>query len=288
MRRYAFIMMAALSGAAAAQSVLDCVDPDVLRTLLSQSQMDRTAVITAEVPAEVAALKLPGEFTWIGSAERITGRVDATTNAIQVTAAWRTSLAVDAAREAAAAALRASGWEVGEQPGMGMGVFVTAAIPVGQPACRDGQPVNFTVSALDGVSYVLFTIQRGNANLMCSTFPRSSITAGMGRYLPRLELPFDPASGAMARMNSSGGSSSSNSFAARAELTTQDSAANVARHFAAQMQQQGWVSDATWSGDTTAGSYWSRQYADATFHSTLSVTAVGNGQIITLLRVTKM
>src|SRR5690606_22393000 len=115
-----------------------------------QGQGQGPPVITGEVPQELVALKMPGAFTWIGSAERIVGRVNATTSLSQVSAAWRSSLEPEAARAAAAAALTASGWEV--QPPQGMRVFTSASMPVTQAACRDGRPVNLRANAMDGVT----------------------------------------------------------------------------------------------------------------------------------------
>lgn len=291
MRRVAFFTMAALSGAAAlGQSLLDCVEPDVLRALLPQSQGERPPVITAEVPQEISALKMPGAFTWIGSAERITGRVDATTSASRVTAAWRSGLAPEAARAAAATAMTASGWEV--RPPLGMSVFSSAAMPVTQTACRDGKPVNVNASAVDGVTYVLVTIQRGNTgDSTCSrpAPPAFSTGTGLEPHLPRLEMPVDPATGAAARMQSGGGGSNGGVLRARAEFTARDSAGNIARHFARQMAEQGWTSDANWSGVSTAGSSWSkRPDAGALVQGTLLVTALDERQFVAVLRVSRL
>src|SRR5688572_3004173 len=116
MRRAAFLMIATLSGVAAfGQGLLDCIDPDLMRTLLFQGQGERPPVITGAVPAEIGAARMPGQFSWIGSAERSLGPVDATTNASSVTAAWRSSLGLDATRAATATALTGSGWEVRQQ-----------------------------------------------------------------------------------------------------------------------------------------------------------------------------
>lgn len=291
MRRVAYFVTAALTGAAAfGQGLLDCIEPDVLRALVLQSQGERPPVFSADVPPEIAALKVPGVFTWIGSAERITGRVDATTNASQVTAAWRSGLAPDAARAAAAAALAASGWEV--RAPMGMAVFSSAASQVPQAACRDGKPVNFAASALDGTTYLMFTLQRGtNSNSICSQPARPSVTTGTGldQHLPRLQLPVDPSTGTEARMQSGGSGSGGGGFNAHAEFVLRDSASNVARQFARQMAEQGWTSDATWSGASSAGSSWSkREGGAAVVQGTLSVIALDERQFVATLRVSSL
>jgi hypothetical protein len=292
MRRAAIFIIATLSGVTAfSQSLLDCIEPDVLRVLLLQGQGDRMPVISAAVPAEISTLRMPREFTWIGSAERALGRMDATTNLTQVTAAYRSSLAPDAARAATASALTASGWEVRPPLGLGSGVFSSADMVISQQACRDGKSVSFNANAMDGITYVLVTIQRGNsANTICtqpSAFAMISNNA-FAPYLPRLKLPSDPATGAAARSQGSGSSSSGGVLTARVEFSVKDSIGNVGRNFARQMTEQGWTSDANWAGASTAGSSWSRREAGALIQATLQVTAVDDRQFAATLRIQKL
>jgi hypothetical protein len=288
MRRVACFTMATLATVAAfGQGLLDCLEPDVLRALLLENQGQRAPVITGAVPPEISALRMPGTYTWIGSAERITGRVDAMTNASQVTSAWRSSLAPEVARARAAAALAASGWEV--LPPLGMSVF---SMPVAQTACRDGKPVDLNVSAMDGVTYVLLTLQRGNnTNPVCNQAARPPMTIGAGLepHLPRLAIPVDPSTGVAARMQRSDTGFSDGAVNAGAVFTVRDSADNIARHFAKQMAEQGWSSDANWSGASTAGSSWSkRPDSGSLVQSTLSVTALDDRQFVATLRVGKL
>jgi hypothetical protein len=294
MRTLAYIAMAALSGGAAlGQNLLDCIEPDVLRTLLMTGQGERPLVITAAVPPELAVLKMPGGFAWIGSAERITGRADANTNISQVTAAWRSSLVPDAARNAMTTALTASGWAMQPQRGTGFSVFSSSSTPtVWQAACRDGKPVSLSAVAMDGVTYVTISIQRGNNNdLTCNSQMRMPVTnaTGLEKYMPHLELPADPATGVAARMGGGGSGSSAGTLNARAEFVLKDSLANVARHFAKQMAAQGWNSDANWSGASTAGSSWSRRDDSGTLvQGMLKVTALEERQFLTELRVLRL
>jgi hypothetical protein len=295
MRRVVFFAMAALPGIAAyGQGLLDCLEPDVLRGLVLQGQGERQPVITGAVPSELSALKMPREITWIGSAERIVGRVDATTNLTQVTAAWRSSLAPAAARAAAATALTASGWEVRAQPGASMSVFVSESMQPSQPACRDGIPVNINANAMDGVTYVLATLQRGNNNNSICNQPVRPFTmsnTGLDKYMPRLTIPADPAPAGAGRPQSistsysGGGGGVAN---VSADFTSRDSVTNVARLFAKQMAEQGWISDANWSGAISAGSSWSKQDASDVIQSTLSVAAAEDQRFVATLRVLKL
>lgn len=290
MRRVAFVVMGMLSGAGAfAQGLLDCIDPDVLRALLLQGQGERPQTFTAMVPPEIASVTMPDGYTWIGSSERVVGLLDASTTTSQVTAAWRTSLAPDAARAATATALAASGWEVRPMPGFGTMVFRSAANQPAQPACRDGKTINMNATAMDGVTYVTLAVQRGsNSNSICSSPFRMASMPGteFERYMPRLEMPADPATGVPARMQAGNSSARAGSASSSAEFFLNDSPGNVARQFANQMAGQGWTSDASWSGAATAGSSWSRKGdSGADIHGTLTVTAVDERRFVAVFRV---
>jgi hypothetical protein len=291
MRRLAFFTVAALASATVfGQSLLDCIDPEVLRTLLLQGQGGQQLTITTTMPVELSALKVPREFTWIGSAERVTGRVDASTNASQVTTAWRTSLAPDVALLSVTSAMTASGWTVPKRPALGRNVFDASAQQLPAPACREDKLVNVAANTMDGVTYLMITFQRGNVpNQTCAQMARNNPTygadVGLDRYLPKLEMPLDPRTGQPVRRQDNGWGGGGDSFAAQAELPTADSVGNVARHFAKQMAEQGWSSDASWSGASTAGSSWSKHADASLIHGTLSVTSIDNGLLRVVLSV---
>lgn len=287
MRRIALFALVALASAAVCgESPLDCIDPDVARALLQQG----SPVITANMPAELEALKMPRDFTWIGSTERITGRLDASSNATQVTAAWRSGLAPTAARAAVISALAISGWEVREQPGMNINVFDSGMRQVSVPACREGKPVNVSANALDGVTYVLATLQRGdnNLNTICNQPVRPASITGYDQYLPHLQMPVDPATGRVVRPRDESWGYGGTAFNARTQFDSKDSAGNLARQLTQQMVGQGWSSDASWSGAATAGSSWSKRIDSGLLQGTLSVTNIEGQQFLALLRVTRL
>lgn len=291
MRRMACLTLMALCGAAASgQGLLDCIEPDVLHGLVLQGPGERSMVISAAVPAELSSLKMPAGFTWIGSAERPGGRIDALTIASQVSAAWRSNLAPEAAREATVSAMTASGWQV-QSPFGAMNRVFTSSTPFAQIACRDGRQVSINASAMDGVTYVMLNIQPGGTMAACNQSPRPEFVSGTGleAILPTLDLPLDPRTGVAAPYSGGGVSSGGGAMSAQTEFTISDSATNVARHFATQMARQGWTSDATWSGATTAGSSWSRRGNDESLvQATLTVTATGGQRISAMLRLGKL
>jgi hypothetical protein len=291
-RRIASFTMAAICSASAfGQALLDCIEPDVLHTLVLQGQGARPPAFAATVPQELSALRMPGAFTWIGSAERASGVLGAAASASQVTAAWRSNLAPDAARDATAGALAASGWEVRPSPFTGVSVFASRVLPASQLACRAGMPVNFTTSAMDGVTYVMATIQRGNNNAICTQAVRPSPIAasGMASHVPRLDLPINPETGMAAQPAGESTSQGTGFLNARSEFDSRESAGNIARHFARQMAEQGWSSDANWSGASTAGSSWSRRPdADSLLHASLSVTSLDGRRVAASMRISKL
>lgn len=293
MRRLVMFSFATLLAMSAfAGEFLDCLPPEV-RVMLLQSHGQRPPVLTSLVPGELSSLKMPREFTWIGTAEQPQGNVTATTNLSQVTAAWRSTLPPEAARASVAAALTAAGWEV-RPIDTGLSVFAVASGPQQQTVCREGRPANVGVSSMDGVTYALIAMQRGNGNSNSACSPQGYAnplaSSGMDRIVPRLELPTDPSTGAIARQRSGGnGSYSSGTLVSQVRFSVKDSIGNVAGHFAKQMTAQGWSSDATWNGKTTAGSAWlKRPDARNVFQGTLSLAALDDGQYMATLRVMKL
>lgn len=292
MRRIACFMMAALSGAlVSGQGLLDCIEPDVLHTLLQAGPDGQAPRFTATVPEEVSRLRVPAGFAWIGSAERavMAGSMDAPMRVMQVTAAWRTNLGPDAAHAATAEVLASSGWEVRPLAGFGRAVFSPPVSQLVQAACRDGKLVNFNTGVLDDTTYVLLNLQRGNVGAtVCTQRAPPTATAGsvIEPFLPRLDMPLDPGTGTAARLSTTGSSFGADKISARAEIIVKESATGVARHFARQMAEQGWTSEAQWAGASSSGSTWSKRPREGMrLHASLSVMAVDEQNIVAVFRV---
>ncbi len=296
MRRTASLtVMILASMAVSAQGLLDCIDPDVRNALLMANMGGRQVpVITLTVPAELATVKMSGEFTWVGSTERVIGRLDASTDLVQVNAAWRSSLPREAAWTAASAALANSGWQVMPRANVGPTVFDLGGNPLFLTACRDGQSISLRFNEMDDVTYALFIQQRGtNNNTSCNRTLSPSLMLGSGtgldQYIPRFEMPVNPATGVRVPVAETTGGARGTTFNAQAVFVAKDSIGNIARLFAAQMKEQGWSSDASWNGTATAGSTWSRRVdAGSPVQATLSVTKFGEQQFKTMLRVTRL
>ncbi|HTP38100.1 MAG TPA: M56 family metallopeptidase [Steroidobacteraceae bacterium] len=282
----------ARSRSATPANPLECLDQDLLRGLLQQPALQTLNVSTIP-PRELAAFKAPRELHWVAAGERGYGVSIRNPSASQtsVSAVYRSSLPPDAARTIASGALTAGGWKLQfDSPGMGSGVFVSGSsggLGYGSETyCRAGQPVSMSASALDGVTYVILSVNRnqpaGFGNPCDQPQRVGHYTNGFDQYLPKLELPRDPATGQPVAVRASGGSGDG----ANVGFMLKDSAANVARYFAGQMAAQGWNADANWSGQGTAGSTWTRKAdADTTVQATLEVSAFDEGRFTVALKL---
>lgn len=88
--------------------------------------------------------------------------------------------------------------------------------------------------------------------------------AGMNEHMPVLELPEED-QGARFRSPFGGGiSGSGDAYTTRSPLRLDWSMAQINRWFARQLEDQGWQHDASWEGDSTAGSTWNKLTDDDT------------------------
>lgn len=266
------------------EGLIDCIDPDVLYGLLLGPGIANFRISTDVMP-QLAAFNAPRELTWLGGTERDVGGTR------QLSTVYRTSLAPEAARIAAAEALNSSGWTLhsdGRQ--LGAGVFVSASPQAAATYCREGVPVGVTAGELEGVTYVVLstTGRTGGFSGTCERPPQVAArgTSPLDEHLPTLQLPRDPATGQLAAMQGGGGGTGGSSTRrANARFHVKDTVANVAQHFGSQMARQGWQSATSWSGTGSAGSTWSRRLDDDTVvESALVVTAFEDDQFTVMFR----
>ena len=86
--------------------------------------------------------------------------------------------------------------------------------------------------------------------------------------------------------SSSGGSSQNGDTRVSVRFLSQDSPANVAAHFARQLEEQGWSQDTAWNGTVTAGSQWSRVRAGRpALTAALRVAATAEGIRTAILNI---
>ncbi len=286
MRTLAAVALALLSMPAFAQDLLAGIDPHVLQGLLSPG--DQSLVISRTVPAEFAAVRMPRELQLIGGAERSLG-AGGPGAPVAVSVGYKTSGTPEAAAKLAVDALVARGGvPQAQMPTPGYGVFVFSVMTPQQTICLGELPVTLVTNAMDGTTYVVLSTQRGTTNAACNGRMRPMPPAAMmDPDLPKLQMPADPATGRPAQVSgSSGGSSQNGSTRASVRFLSQDSPANVAAHFARQLQEQGWSQDTAWNGTVTAGSQWSKARAGKpALTAALRVAATAEGLRTAILNI---
>ncbi len=105
--------------------------------------------------------------------------------------------------------------------------------------------------------------------------------------MPTLQLPRDPATGEPVLVQGMIGPGQGDlKRRMTVSFTLDDTADNIARHFASQMASQGWRAETNWPGQGTAGSSWTRPGdADEVLHATLLVWALGDRRFTVVLQM---
>jgi hypothetical protein len=250
-------------------SLLECVHPDVVTGLLfSSSNSNPTpTVVYDKLPEDMMGVVTPPDFDLIGGLVRDVSAFGVPGLMRDVTASFRTDLDPAAAEAAAAAALSDSGWEWGQIDSAFVAdnpIFAMQARSFfGDRACRDGKSIRVSAYAVDGINYVDYAMQVGAQALMCGPADSASSLSGAQRA-PRLSLPPGARSGGSGRTGTQ----------SRMEIRYSGSLAELTQFMAQQLVDQGWSNDARWSGSTTAGSSWVKNFEDGMRAAgTLDVTA---------------
>lgn len=275
--------------AAWGQDLIDCIDPDVLAGLVFRSQNQSDTVIGAAIPDKMASINAPTAFEWIGGSSRTVGIINGVPTKM-VTGAFRTFAAPEEALDLALSGLAEDGWEiVSESNGM-VSVFVTQIMRAPQKtACLDNDPVNVTANAVNDVTYVTYNFSSSAQNMTCAAGGRPSFgtSFAVDEYLPSLEFPPDPGTGDPVYPSGSGSGGNMGERNFRTELRHGQSIGNLTRYLSRQLAEQGWQADASWIGQTTAGSSWSKQpEADMNLRATLQVLEVDDSFFNVNFRIT--
>lgn len=270
---------------------LECLDMDVVRGLLLQGWSNPTFSTSTDLPAEMAGFTAPGQFTMIGSTRRSPAGIPGQST---VSVVYRSGLAPEAARAAGVRAVAAGGWNLHSTGMFPMpNVFRSGnSVLSGETWCREGMPLAISASAIDGVTYVILSASRNtdrNAGFMnaCEQSPRPArVASAFDQLMPTLEMPIDPATGKQVPSRGEGGSNGEVKRRVSTSFTIRDSIGNVAQHFARQMAEQGWNSEASWTGSQTAGSTWTRQMdSDTVLQGMLVVSAFEDDRFSTAFHV---
>jgi hypothetical protein len=90
---------ALISLSALGQDLLQCVNPDVINSLLMTSREAPEFIVSSERPEQLAGFETPAGFAWIGSRH----------SSYDTRAAWRTDLEMESAVAAFTAAMTSAG-----------------------------------------------------------------------------------------------------------------------------------------------------------------------------------
>lgn len=241
------------------EDLLACVNPDVRASFL-ELNFGQGGTITREMPEQFSDFSESADFEFVASSDSSYG----------TSAAFKTGLNQVESMDAAVAILEAAGWA---DPGMPMGPgggFVTEFRPQFRMLCRENEMVNVMVHTSGESRFLRLNSSQDPTGITCDRMvsggampmPRS---AEVARHLPSLTLPegVEPMGGRGALIASggfSGGSDREMSFATT--LDTDQPAENLFDHFEPQLQDQGWIRESEWSGESSSGSTWTATPTD--------------------------
>jgi hypothetical protein len=263
--------------APAQQLLLQCVNPDVLNSLVFDARPESKLLLRREMPDNLAGFRAPAQFTLIGSGVRADG--------LSTTVAYRTALETQAALDSLVGFLSGEGWKGERMPEAQLPMAnVAGSQPNNARLCRDGNRRNIVMQDIGAVRYATIYGFETTPARACdappaqSGFgvnPMASVNARQAS-LPRFSFP-DTArmsSGSAGGLSLSGGNMASTAT----RIESPDSPERLARHLAGQLAEQGWRSGTEWSGKLSTGSTWSRSNADGQLlHGTLEILSLGEG-----------
>ncbi|MEO8315791.1 MAG: hypothetical protein ABI645_13485 [Pseudomonadota bacterium] len=265
----------AFAGIAPAQQALQCVNPDVLNSLVFNARADARLTISRTIPANTTGFRAPSGFTLIGTGVR--GPQFPST-----VVAYKTTLARDKAFDSLLGFLSDDGWsrEVSQQVQLPT-VTVAGAQPSAATLCRNGERRNIQVQEVEGVRYATIA---GSATIPAracgvpvpqqgfSGNPMAAMEAARG-IMPQFSLPETARN-----IGQDGSDFGGNGLSSSMRIQSPDPAATLARHLGRQLQEQGWRGDAEWKGTLSTGSTWLRSNgAGQPYWLTLEILSVDNG-----------
>jgi hypothetical protein len=266
MRRIFIIVgVASFAAAATAQQALQCANPDVLNALVFGAMEDSRLVVKLEMPADPAGFRAPTGFTLIGSGVR--GQNLATT------VAYKTTLETRMAFDSLIAFLAEEGWKPEGVPQLAqLAISVAGSQSAAAQVCRNSVRRHVQVREVEGTRYATISGSTAMPPRVCDaptsldyllSNPMAMVNARQAQ-MPRLSFPDSVRLGSLPV--GAEGDTHNNTFSTTYTNTTRiespDSAASLARHLARQLSEQGWRSDADWSGKLSSGSTWSRRNAE--------------------------
>jgi hypothetical protein len=277
MKKLILVLSGALvSLTAVGQDLLQCVNPDVVNSLLFHGRADLHQTVTRGLPADLADVAVPGGFELIGGAVRDEMGI--------ATVAFKTHLDSDEAFAALLASSEAKGWELEDdtQPFMAR-VFNLSSGPTTGTICLNGERRSLRVRDVAGNRYATVATQASDRPRDCNApDPRLAMRPPMPGLatgeLPSLYLPESVREPNGNPLGGGSGMSGAN-FSTSVQVASPESGARIADHLAGQMVEQGWLEDGRWTGALSAGSSWTRQAEDGvSLAGTIEIVDLGDDQ----------
>lgn len=283
MKKLAIATIGALfSLTATGQDLLQCLHPDIVNGLIFRGNPAQQLAVTSELPATLSEFRAPAGFTLIGTAVRVESDL--------TTVAYKTELDRGEAFDALVGAFGAGGWELEEELRPIAPVFELSASPTTGTICRDGERLSLGIRDFDGTRYAsIGSVPLDRPRDCHAEDPRMrsrpSLPGGVHDYLPLLVFP-ESTQAANGGALGAGFSGAGDSTRTSARVASPDSAQTLAAHLGAQMVEQGWRQDASWTGNLSAGAVWMRQADDgAAVWGTLDIVGVADDTYEVALRM---
>ena len=281
---FVFVAVTLLTTVSLAQDLLECVDPDIRAGLLFQG-IEINRIISREAPEVLSDVSVPGDFQFVGSS----------VSNLQISAAYKTTLAPVAAMLEIISVLGNAGWESFGNSGRSISGFVSPAQPAYSALCREGEMLTVVSREANDATFVnLNTIGNRGSVPCCTDGPqlgRLSGPTGIGvsQFMPRLSLPEGTQVGGQRGMIgiASGVSGSNRSASTSVPIETSLGTQGLAEHFRRQLEEQGWFLDGNWIASVSAGSTWTATRADDVhLVGLLDIVAVGDTDYEASFRLT--
>jgi len=234
---------------ALSQDLYECLGPDLVRSIVAPTTTNNDIPITAAIPRELADVALPPGVEWIGV---IAGEM-------RMTAAFKTGLPVAEARTVLIDPLVAAGWTVAPSSAPRISPFVfggSVRVP-GAELCLANRPGSLTVRDVDGTRYInlTWTGQAAQGSCRAASLGAPPIALAGNDQMPTLRFP----AGSSQPNSGTSGGGSGRDFRTSTQFVSEDSPRELIDALGAQLVEQGWAPDSTWSGRHGAGGTWSRQ-----------------------------
>ncbi|MEM7217700.1 MAG: hypothetical protein AAF515_05005 [Pseudomonadota bacterium] len=247
MIRYLAGLLLLVAASANAKDPFECVAPEYRHAFLTYMGDGKTEY-TTDLPAGFPKLSLPEGMTLLGS----------NNNPHFTSAVYMSPDPADGLLEKTIKSLEGDGWISGEsRSNARMGGFQTPSLPRRSMVCRDSSPGTIIVAVKEHPDYstTSFTIYPNQKKQRCqkSESPTDQeLRRSLRSEIPYLQLP----AAAKSSGYSTGGSN--DEYSTQTVVTTVVPRATFLSLLGDQIEQQGWDSDANWSGNSSAGSTWTK------------------------------